>query len=249
MHVQVLTLFPDMFPGPLQHGVVGRAMANDLLQLDVINIRDYAHDAHRTVDDYQFGGGPGMVMKPAPVFEAAEAALARLDPGLDLSPAVVLMTPQGRRLEQGLAWELAQSRAIIIICGHYQGVDERVAEHLATHQVSIGDCLLSGGELPAMVLVESVCRLLPGAVGSADSVEGDSITSGLLQHPLYTRPSLYRQWPTPEVLLSGNHAAIEQWRRNQSLLRTWRNRPDLLRSAPLSPQDLVFLESQGYQKD
>ena len=220
-------------------------MANGVLQLGVTDIRDYAHDSHRSVDDYQFGGGAGMVMKPEPVFEATEAALSHL--GTDA--AVVLMSPQGRRLGQGLVYELAQLPAMAIICGHYQGVDERVTEHLATHVVSIGDYVLSGGELPAMILVESVCRLLPGAVGSADSVEGDSITAGLLQHPLYTRPSVYREWPVPEVLLSGNHAEINRWRRRQSLLRTLRHRPDLLESAHLESHDLAFLQGQGYPKD
>ncbi len=220
-------------------------MANGLLQLGVTDIRDYAHDSHRSVDDYQFGGGSGMVMKPEPVFEATEAALDRL--GQDA--AVVLTSPQGKRLDQGLVYELAQMPAVVIICGHYQGVDERVTEHLATHVVSIGDYVLSGGELPAMVLVESICRLLPGAVRSADSVEGDSITTGLLQHPLYTRPSEYRGWPVPDVLLSGNHAEIDKWKRRQSLLRTLRHRPDLIEfaveSGLLQPDDVPFLESPG----
>jgi tRNA (guanine37-N1)-methyltransferase len=245
MQVQVLTLFPDMFPGPLQRSIVGRAMASGLLELGITDIRDYAYDSHRSVDDYQFGGGSGMVMKPGPVFEATEAVLDRL--GQDA--AVVLTSPQGKRLHQGLVYELAQMPAVVIICGHYQGVDERVTEHLATHVVSIGDYVLSGGELPAMVLVESICRLLPGAVGSADSVEGDSITTGLLQHPLYTRPSLYRQWPVPDVLLSGNHAEIDKWRRRQSLLRTLRHRPDLLdsgvESGLIQSDDVPFLESPG----
>ena len=245
MQVQVLTLFPDMFPGPLQSSIVGRAMANGVLQLGVTDIRDYAHDKHRSVDDYQFGGGTGMVMKPEPVFEATEAALGRLGP----DASVVLTSPQGRRLEQGLVYELAQLPAMVVICGHYQGVDERVAEHLATHVVSIGDYVLSGGELPTMVLIESVCRLLPGAVGSADSVEGDSITTGVLQHPLYTRPSVYREWPVPDVLLSGNHAEIEKWRRRQSLLRTLRHRPDLLQYALLQPADVAFLQNEGYVQD
>ena len=245
MQVQVLTLFPDMFPGPLQSSIVGRAMAGGLLELGVIDIRDHAHDNHRSVDDYQFGGGAGMVMKPGPVFEATEAAMVKL--GSDAP--VVLTSPQGRRLDQGLVYELAQMPALVIICGHYQGVDERVAEHLATHVVSIGDYVLSGGELPAMVLVEALCRLLPGAVGSSNSVEGDSITTGLLQHPIYTRPSIYRDWSVPDVLLSGNHAEIERWRRRQSLLRTLRNRPDLLQYAALQPSDLAFLHANGYVKE
>ena len=245
MQVQVLTLFPDMFPGPLQSSIVGRAMTGGLLELGVIDIRDHAHDNYRSVDDYQFGGGAGMVMKPEPVFEATEAAMAKL--GSDAP--VVLTSPQGRRLDQGLVYELAQMPALVIICGHYQGVDERVAEHLATHVVSIGDYVLSGGELPAMVLVEALCRLLPGAVGSSNSVEGDSITTGLLQHPLYTRPSIYRDWSVPDVLLSGNHAEIERWRRRQSLLRTLRNRPDLLQYAALQPSDLAFLHANGYVKE
>ena len=246
MRIQLLTIFPHMFPGPLQHSIVGRAIANRILQLHVIDIRHYAHDNHRSVDDYQFGGGPGMVMKPAPIFEATEAALSNLPPETATQTPVILTSPQGQPLRQPLLHQLAQSPAMIIICGHYQGVDERVADHLATHVISIGDYVLSGGELPAMVLIESLCRLIPGAVGSADSVEGDSLTTNLLQHPLYTRPSLYRQWPVPDVLLSGNHPEIQLWRRRQSLLRTLRHRPDLLPSANLTPDDLAFLQSHGY---
>ena len=180
--------------------------------------------------------------------EATEAALASVPDGVARDTAVVLISPQGKRLEQGLAQELSQCPGLVIICGHYQGVDERVRQHLATYEISIGDYVLSGGELPAMVLIETVCRLLPGAVGSADSVDGDSITSGLLQYPLYTRPHVYRDWTAPDVLLSGNHAEIKRWQRRESLLRTWISRPDLLANADLSSDDIAFLKSQGYER-
>ena len=247
MLVRVLTLFPAMFPGPLQQSIVGRAMARGSLRLEAMDLRDYTHDSHRTADDYQFGGGPGMVMKPEPLFEAVEAALKAPPDGPNKKSPVVLMSPQGELLHQRLASELAQSPHLVIICGHYQGVDERVRDELVTHEVSIGDYVLTGGELAAMVLIDCVARLLPGTVGSADSVEGDSITSGLLQHPIYTRPQDYRGWTVPEVLLSGNHPEIARWRRHQALLKTLRRRPDLLASADLSEDDKTFLEGCGYQ--
>ena len=247
MFIHILTLFPEMFPGPLQHSIVGRALTRGLLRLDIVNIRDFTHDAHRTADDYQYGGGPGMVMKPEPLFEAVEAAMQAIPNETVRDIPVVLMSPQGVLLDQGLALELAQKPAMVVLCGHYEGVDARVRDHLATHEVSIGDYVITGGELAAMVLVDCVARLLPEVVGSSESVEGDSITSGLLQHPIYTRPPEYGGWEVPQVLLSGNHQEIAQWRRQQALLATLRRRPDLLASANLSEDDRKFLRANGFQ--
>ena len=247
MFIHILTLFPEMFPGPLQHSIVGRALTRGLLRLDIVNIRDFTHDAHRTADDYQYGGGPGMVMKPEPLFEAVEAAMQAIPNETVRDIPVVLMSPQGVLLDQGLALELAQKPAMVVLCGHYEGVDARVRDHLVTHEVSIGDYVITGGELAAMVLVDCVARLLPEVVGSSESVEGDSITSGLLQHPIYTRPPEYGGWEVPQVLLSGNHQEIAQWRRQQALLATLRRRPDLLASANLSEDDRKFLRANGFQ--
>jgi tRNA (guanine37-N1)-methyltransferase len=246
MRFHVLTLFPEAFGQPLQFSIVGRAVQRGQVSIDVTDIRDYAHDVHGTADDYQFGGGHGMVMKPGPVFEAVEAALAGYSDSERAEIPVVLFTPQGELLTQSLVEELAAAPALALICGHYAGVDERVSQALVTRQVSIGDYVLTGGELPAMVLIDAVSRLLPGVVGSPESVMEDSITTGLLQHPLYTRPADYRGMAVPEVLLSGHHAEIDRWRRRQSLKRTLDRRPDLLRSAELSADDRKYLAELGY---
>ena len=246
MLFHVLTLFPEAFGLPLQFSIVGRAVQRGLVAIDVTDIRDYTHDAHGTADDSQFGGGHGMVMKPEPVFEAAEAALSAYTPVERSAVPVILTTPQGELLTQRLVEEWARAPAIALICGHYAGVDERVAEGLATRKVSTGDYVLTGGELPAMMIIDAVTRLLPGVVGSPESVAGDSITTGVLQHPLYTRPAEYRGMAVPDVLLSGHHAEIDRWRRRQSLERTLTHRPDLLKSAPLTPDDRRYLASLGY---
>ena len=247
MRIHVLTLFPPMFQGPFQHSLVRRAVDAGLVQLCIQDIRDYTHDSHHTADDYQHGGGPGMVMKPEPLFEAVEDALSGFPPGdKDLVP-VVLLSPQGRLFRQKVAEELSSGPGMVLICGHYEGVDERVREHLATHDISIGDYVLTGGELAAMVVVDAVSRLLPGVVGSEESVAQDSITSGLLQHPIYTRPQVYRGLEVPPVLLSGDHGQVALWRRRQALLRTLRARPDLLDAAALTPQDLEYLRSERYE--
>ena len=246
MRFHVLTLFPEAFGQPLQFSIVARAVQRGQVAIEVTDIRDYTHDAHGTADDYQFGGGHGMVMKPEPVFEAAEAALSCYTAEERASIPVILLTPQGELLTQRLVEELATAPAIAFICGHYAGVDERIAEGLATRQVSVGDYVLTGGELPAMLIIDAVTRLLPGVVGSAESVEGDSITTGLLQHPLYTRPAEYRGMSTPDILLSGHHAEIERWRRRKSLERTLARRPDLLHTAPLTSEDRQYLRTLGY---
>ena len=248
MRFHVLTLFPEAFAEPLQFSIVARAVQREQVSIEVTDIRDYTHDAHGTADDYQFGGGYGMVMKPEPVFEAAEAALSRYTGEERAAIPAILLTPQGELLNQRIVEELATAPAIVLICGHYAGVDERIAEGLATRQISIGDYVLTGGELPAMIVIDAVTRLLPGVVGSPGSVAGDSITTGLLQHPLYTRPAEYRGVGVPDILLSGHHAEIDRWRRRQSLERTLARRPDLLATAPLTEEDLSYLRSLGYDE-
>ncbi|MBI2856397.1 MAG: tRNA (guanosine(37)-N1)-methyltransferase TrmD [Chloroflexi bacterium] len=249
MNIHILSLFPEMFRGPFDESIVKRAVERGLVSIHIHNIRDYAEDRHRIVDDYPFGGGGGMVMKPEPLFHAVEAVRSVIESeGGDqqaTQAAVVLLSPQGNLLTQETAQDLSQRQALILICGHYEGVDERVREHLVDLEISIGDYVLSGGELPAMVLVDALVRLVPGAVGDSLSIEDDSHASGLLQFPQYTRPAEYCGWPVPPVLLSGNHEEVRKWRRRQAFLRTRQRRPDLLAKAPLSPEDRRFLEEQG----
>ncbi len=238
MRFHVLTIFPRMFDSPFAEGIISRARDKGLVDLRLVDIRDFAHDRHRTVDDYQFGGGPGMLMKPEPLFEAVESV--RPD---GAGTPVILLSPQGRTLTQGVVEELAGLEEIVLICGRYEGVDERVRQHLATDEISIGDYVLGGGELAAMVVIEAVSRLSEGVVGSFESTQDDSFTTGLLQHPQYTRPAEFRGWEVPEVLRSGNHEEIARWRRREALRRTYRRRPDLLGSAPLSGEDAAFLDT------
>ncbi|MBI4328345.1 MAG: tRNA (guanosine(37)-N1)-methyltransferase TrmD [Chloroflexi bacterium] len=245
MDIHVLTLFPELFPGPLAVSVTGRALKQGLLRLHVRNIRDFAHDRHQVCDDYAYGGGPGMVMKPEPVAEAVEAAKATLGEKADQAP-IVLLTPQGRPFTQKVGQELARSPALVLICGHYEGVDERVRERVATDEISIGDYVLTGGELAALVVIDAVARHVPGVLGNEESAATDSFAGGLLQYPQYTRPADYRGWLVPDVLLSGNHAEIARWRRHQSLLRTLLRRPDLLPRAELTKEDLRFLNEHGW---
>ena len=234
MRIDILTLFPQFFKAPFESGIFQRAIENGLLEVNAVNIRDYTHDKHHVADDYPYGGGAGMVMKPEPVFEAVE--------DIRQSPAakegggfpVILLSPQGRLFTQEVARELAQHTHIVLICGHYEGIDERVHQHLATDEISIGDYVLSGGEPAAMVVADAVIRLLPGVLGSAESLKEDSHTEGLLEYPQYTRPEVFREWTVPEVLLSGNHARIEEWRRQQSIQRTVERRPEMLDKAGLS---------------
>ena len=245
MDVSILTLFPAMFRGPFDERIVKRAQERGLLSVRLYDIRDSTHDRHRTADDAPFGGSPGMVLKPEPLFEATEAALQDLRSrrGEDVARAapVVLLSPQGRRLTQPVAEELAAHPALVLICGHYEGVDARVEDRLATDAISIGDYVLTGGELPAMVLVDAVVRLLPGVLGDEESARDDSFATGLLEGPLYTRPAEFRGMEAPPVLLSGDHAAVARWRRRQALLRTWQRRPDLLATADLTPEDRLLL--------
>ncbi|MBM2825291.1 MAG: tRNA m1G protein [Dehalococcoidales bacterium] len=234
VQIHILTLFPQMFEGPFNLSIIKRAIDRQLVSINIHDIRDYTHDKHRTVDDYPYGGGAGMVLKPEPIFEAIEAIKSPIleQEGIETVPTI-LLTPQGRLLSQQVALELSKYSHLIVICGHYEGVDERVCEHLATDAVSIGDYVLSGGELAAMVLVDTIVRLVPGALGSEDSAADDSYATGLLEYPQYTRPAVYRSWAVPEILLSGNHAQITKWRREQAILRTLERRPELLDKANL----------------
>jgi tRNA (guanine37-N1)-methyltransferase len=217
-----------------------------LISVQLTDIRGHTHEAHNTADDYQFGGGFGMVMKPEPIFEAVEGILSACSDDQRRAVPIILMSPQGETLGQQLVEELAHAGQLVLICGHYAGVDQRVREHLITREVSIGDYVLTGGELAAMVLIDAVSRFVDGVVGSQENVLEDSITCGLLQHPLYTRPAEFRELPVPQVLRSGNHAEIDRWRRHQSLRITLEKRPDLLARAALNPDDLAFLASLGW---
>ncbi len=244
MRIDVFTLFPEMFQVPFSSGIFQRAIDGRIIRIHLHNIRDYTHDRHRTVDDYPYGGGPGMVLKPEPVFEAVESVRAEIyrDEGVSKQP-VVLLTPQGRRFTQPIAEELAGHSHLMVICGHYEGIDERIREYLITEEISIGDYVLTGGELPAMVVIDAVVRLVPGVLGSAESTRDDSHTRGLLEYPHYTRPPVYRDWPVPEVLLSGDHARIARWRREQVIRRTLERRPDLLEKATLEPEEKQLVAS------
>lgn len=222
MIIEIFTLFPEMFNGPLQSSIVGRAIERGLVQINLHNIRDYAIDRHSTVDDYAYGGGPGMVLKPEPLFEAVESVL-----GDAPNCPKVLLTPQGEVFKQSDAVRFSKMDKIALICGHYEGFDERIREHLATEELSIGDYILTGGELPAMVVVDAVARLNEGVLGSEESGLKDSHSSGLLQYPQYTRPPDFRGWKVPEILLSGDHGAVAKWRDEQALKRTLKRRPDL----------------------
>ena len=244
MRFHVLTLFPEMIEGAIRYGIMARALNRGLISVDLHNIRQFTHDRHATVDDYPYSGGPGMVMKPEPLFEAVETIIET--DNMDKSAPVILLTPQGRVFKQAIAEELAQHPEMVLICGRYEGFDERVRQHLATDELSIGDYVLGGGEIAAMVVIEATSRLVPGVVGSPESPANDSFTTRLLQHPLYTRPSRFRDMDVPEILLSGNHAEVARWQRRESLKRTLARRPDLLaglRPDQLSEDDRRFLET------
>ena len=223
MKIDVLTLFPAMFAGPLDESIIKRARQAGILDLRIHDLRDWTHDRHRTVDDSPYGGGPGMVLKPEPLFEAVEALKA----GLGGKTKVILTSPSGRRFDQSVARELATEESLVFICGSYEGYDERVREHLVDDDLSIGDFVLTNGNLPAMVIIDTVARLLPGALGDDASSEDESFSHGLLEYPHYTRPAEFRGWTVPEILTSGNHAAVEKWRRAQAVRRTAERRPDL----------------------
>ena len=222
MKIDVLTLFPAMFAGPLDESIVKRARESGLLDLKIHQLRDWTHDRHKTVDDRPFGGGPGMLLKPEPLFEAIESLQRE-------KSRVILLSPSGRKFDQSIARELAQSEDLILVCGSYEGFDERVREALADDELSIGDYVLTNGALPAMVVIDAVTRLLPGVLGDDESSHDESFSAGLLEYPQYTRPAEFRGMKVPDVLLSGNHAEIEKWRREQAKARTKEQRPDLVK--------------------
>jgi tRNA (guanine37-N1)-methyltransferase len=243
MRFDVFSLFPQLLQPYLEASIIQRAILNNKLEVHLHDIRNWAAGRHHVTDDAPYGGGGGMVMKPEPVFAAVEAIL-------ESPPAfpVILMTPQGRQFNQKVAGELAHFPRMGIICGRYEGIDERIREHLATDEISIGDFVLTGGELPALILIDAVSRLIPGVLGDPEGALDDSHATGLLEYPHYTRPPEFRGWSVPEVLLSGNHAEIAQWRRQQSLQRTLQRRPDMLKAAPLSITDRQFLEKFANHK-
>lgn len=247
MQFEVFTLLPEVFPSYLETSILKRAQERGLIHVDVHNIRDYTHDKHHMTDDTPYGGGGGMVMKPEPIFEAVESVLGLAAPLSPPEPAsnipIVLLTPQGRVFNQSIAQELSTYPRIALICGRYEGIDERIREHLVTDEISIGDYVLTGGEIPALILIDAVSRLLPGVLGDPTGAEDDSHAMGLLEYPHYTRPPEFRGWKAPDVLLSGDHAKINKWRREQALFRTFKKRPDMLEKAELSKADRKFVES------
>ncbi|MHA2854839.1 tRNA (guanosine(37)-N1)-methyltransferase TrmD [Paenibacillus lautus] len=262
MRIDVLTLFPEMFDGVFHSSILGKAAEKEIVNLNAINFRQYAGNKHGQVDDTPYGGGGGMVLKPDPIFAAVEDILASnpneisnhgegAHPAGEISveitgaakpPRVILMCPQGETFTQKKAEELSQEEHLVFICGHYEGYDERIREFLVTDELSIGDYVLTGGELPAMVVIDSVVRLLPGVLGNETSAVTDSFSTGLLEYPHYTRPAEFRGWKVPDILLSGHHANIDVWRREQALKRTWERRPELLEGLELSKQDKAYLE-------
>ncbi len=240
MRIDLLTLFPGMMEGPLEESILGRAQARGIVDIRVHNLRDWAEGKHQVTDEPPFGGGGGMILKPEPL-------AAAIDDLRGVGGHVVLLDPAGRRFTQQVARELARRAHLVLVCGRYEGVDERVREHLADEELSIGDYVLTGGELAALVVADAVTRLLPGALGDADAPEQDSFSRGLLEHPQYTRPEAFRDWAVPEVLRSGDHRKIARWRRLMAVWRTWQRRPDLIETADLSPEEQKWADgfSQG----
>jgi len=244
MRIDVLTLFPEMFEGVFNASILGKAREKGIVELQAVNFRAYATNKHSTVDDYPYGGGGGMVLKPEPLFAAVEDLTAEQS----RKPRVVLLCPQGQPYTQSKAEELSAEEHIIFVCGHYEGYDERIREHLVTDEISIGDYVLTGGELPAMVMIDSIVRLLPGTLGNESSAVTDSFSTGLLEYPHYTRPAVFRDWEVPEVLLSGHHARVDAWRREQSLLRTLQRRPEMLDTAELTDKERAWLKTLKSEK-
>jgi tRNA (guanine37-N1)-methyltransferase len=242
MRIDIITVFPDMIANAVGYGVIARAIEHELLKVVVHNLRDYTNDRHRSVDDYCYGGGAGMLLKPEPLFKAVES--------IDHNSSdrkIILLTPQGKLLNQEIARQFSLSEHLIMICGRYKGVDERVREYLVTDEISIGDYVLSGGEFPALVLIDAVVRLIPGAIGNYESAQDDSFSDGILDCPHYTRPADYREMVVPEVLLSGDPKKIKNWQRQQALTCTFKKRPDLLKKEVLSEEDIDFLKTLGFK--
>ena len=242
MQFEVFTLLPEVFPPYLESSILQRARQRGLIDVRVHDIRAHARDKHHTTDDTPYGGGGGMVMKPGPVFEAVESVLGPRVASGPLIVPVILLTPQGRVFTQSVAEELARYERIALLCGRYEGVDERIREHLVGDEISIGDYVLTGGELPALLIIDAVSRLIPGVLGDPTGAQDDSHSMGLLEYPHYTRPPEFRGWKVPEVLLSGDHGKIEKWRREQALIRTFARRPDILEKAQLSTEDQKIVD-------
>ena len=252
MNIHIMTLFPEMVMGGLNTSITGRAISKGILSIEAVNIRDYAFNKHNSVDDYPYGGGAGMLMQAEPVYQCYQAIVDKIqtqsgendEPSAEKKkPRVLYMSPQGRTFTQGMAEELAQEEELIFLCGHYEGIDERVLEEIVTDYVSIGDYVLTGGELPAMVMVDAVSRMVPGVLHNDVSAEFESFQDNLLEYPQYSRPETWHEKQVPPVLLSGHHANIEKWRREQSVIRTAKNRPDLLEKADLTEQEKKLAKS------
>lgn len=246
MKIDILTLFPNMFEGIINESILKRAQENSLVQFNVINFRDFSLNKHQKVDDYPYGGGAGMVLTPQPIFDAVESVVKRSES--EANARVLLMSPQGERFTQRKAEELSEEKHLVFLCGHYEGFDERIREHVVTDELSIGDYVLTGGELASMVIIDSVVRLIPGILGNEQSRVHDSFSTGLLEHPQYTRPSDFRGHKVPDMLLSGDHKKIEKWRRQESLRRTFERRPDLLADVHLTDEDVRFLKQLKQEK-
>lgn len=239
MHIDILSLFPEYFTRPLNTSILKKAQEKEIFTYQLVNFRDYTLNKHQKVDDYPYGGGAGMVLTPQPIFDAVED----ITKDKATSPRIILLCPQGKTYNQTIAEELANEKHLIFICGHYEGYDERIRQNLVTDELSIGDYILTGGELGALVIIDSVVRLLPNVLGNEQSALEDSFSTGLLEHPHYTRPANFRGMKVPEVLLSGNHEKIKQWRKKQALIRTWERRKDLLDKQSLTEEDIEFIEN------
>lgn len=238
MHIDILTLFPEMFSSVLDSSILKKAQEKNRFSYNLIDFRQYSRNKHQKVDDYPYGGGAGMVLTPQPIFDAVELIISKEEN----KPRIVLMCPQGERMTQKKAEEFSKEKKLVFICGHYEGYDERIREHLVTDEISIGDFVLTGGELGAMVVIDSVVRLLPDVLGNKESASEDSFSTGLLEHPHYTRPADFRGMQVPDVLLSGHHENINKWRREESLKRTYKRRPDLLKNIDLTEKDRLYIE-------
>ena len=249
MQFYIMTLFPDMVMDGLNTSIIGRAMDKGLLDIEAVNIRDYAFNKHNSVDDYPYGGGAGMLMQAEPVYQCYEAVKKKIetkallsDPDTRKSPRVIYLSPQGKTFNQTMAEEFAQEEDLVFLCGHYEGIDERVLEEIVTDYVSIGDYVLTGGELPAMIMIDAISRLVPGVLHNDVSAEFESFQDNLLEYPQYSRPEVWHDRKVPEILMSGHHANIEKWRREQSVIRTAKNRPDLLEKAELTEKEKKLAE-------
>lgn len=237
----VLTLFPEMVEDVLSHSIIGRAISESVINVCAVNIRDFSKNKHRHVDDYPYGGGAGMVMQPEPIYDAYKS--------INVNARVVYMSPQGKRFDQKMAEEFSREESLIFLCGHYEGVDERIIEEIVTDEVSIGDFVLTGGELAAAMIIDAVSRLVPGVLNKEESYENESFSDGLLEYPQYTRPPEFMGRRVPEILLSGHHANIDKWRREQSIIRTYKKRPDMLADASLSDKERTFLRMLSEEEE